>query len=68
MTFEDMDIAEVRAYAELFVSVFNSPPWNDRWTMLTARLRLGESTEGWYRRRGLNTSDEMIVMSEELTF
>lgn len=146
MTFEDMDIADVRAYAELFVSVFNSPPWNDRWTMLTAKLRLGElittgtfvgkaayengqllgiilgqkehccdgihfqiqefcvrpehqqsgcgsrllsalkeelnsigvvniylitrrgeSTEGWYKRRGLTASDNMIVMSESLT-
>lgn len=145
MTFEDMDIAEVRAYAELFVSVFNSPPWNDRWTMLTAKLRLGElittgtfvgkaayengqllgiilgqkehffdgvrfqiqefcvrpehqqsgcgsrllsalreelnavgvtkiylitqrgeDTEGYYKRRGFQTSDNMIVMSEDL--
>ena len=137
MTFEDMDIAELRAYAELFVSVFNSPPWNDRWTMLTAKLRLGElittgtfvgkaayddgillgiilghfqiqefcvrtehqqsgcgsrllsalkdelnaigvvniylitqrgeSTEGYYKRRGFTASDKMIVMSESLT-
>ncbi|MDE7360387.1 MAG: GNAT family N-acetyltransferase [Oscillospiraceae bacterium] len=145
MTFEDMDISRVREYAELFVSVFNRPPWNDRWTALTAKLRIGElittgtfvgkaayedgrllgiilgqkehffdgvrfqiqefcvrpeyqqsgcgsrllsalrdelnaigvtkvylitsrgeSTEGWYRRRGLKTSDEMIVMSESL--
>lgn len=42
MTFEDMDIARLREYAELFVSVFNASPWNDRWTMLTAKLRLGE--------------------------
>jgi len=146
MTFEDMDIADVRAYAELFVSVFNSPPWNDRWTMLTAKLRLGElittgtfvgkaayedgqllgiilgqkehfydgihfqiqefcvrpecqqsgcgsrllsalkeelnaigvvnvylitqrgeSTEGYYKRRGFTTSEKMVVMSEDLT-
>lgn len=145
MTFEDMDIADVRAYAELFVSVFNAPPWNDRWTILTAKLRLGElistgtfvgkaayedgqllgiilgqkehfydgvhfqiqefcvrtenqhngcgtrllsalkdelnaigvvniylitqrgeSTEGYYRRRGFDTSYNMIVMSEKL--
>lgn len=42
MTFADMDIADLREYAELFVSVFNSPPWNDCWTVLTARMRIGE--------------------------
>lgn len=146
MTFEDMDISHVREYAELFVSVFNRPPWEDRWTVLTAKLRIGElittgtfvgkaayedrrllgiilgqkehffdgvrfqiqefcvrpefqqggcgsrllsslreelnalgvteiylitthgeSTEGWYRRRGLKVSDNFIVMSERLS-
>ncbi len=41
MTFADMDIADLREYAELFVSVFNAPPWNDCWTVLTARMRIG---------------------------
>lgn len=41
MTFKDMDIAEINEYAELFMSVYNSAPWNDSWTTLTARLRLG---------------------------
>jgi len=27
-------------WAELFVAVFNQPPWNDRWTLDTARARL----------------------------
>lgn len=146
MTFTDMDIADLREYTELFVSVFNSPPWNDRWTMLTAKLRIGEllntgncvgkaayengellgiilgqkehfddgihfqiqefcvrtdnqrrgcgtrllaalkdelnaigvvniylitqhgeSTEGYYQKRGFTTSGQMIVMSENLT-
>lgn len=28
--------------ASLYVSVFNSPPWNDHWTFYTARQRLSE--------------------------
>lgn len=146
MTFMDMDIADLKEYAELFVSVFNAPPWNDCWTALTARMRIGgmlntgtcvgkaayengqligiilgqkeysydgvhfliqefcvrtekqrsgcgtrllaalkdelnalgvvniylitqhgESTEGYYQKRGFKTSGQMIVMSENLT-
>lgn len=42
MTFADMEMADIKEYAELFVSVFNAPPWNDGWTNLTARMRIGE--------------------------
>ncbi len=42
MNFEilNMDIADIKAYAKLFCSVFNSEPWNDKWTAETASLRI----------------------------
>lgn len=36
----NMELSEVAEYAKLFVSVFNSEPWNDNWTEETAVLRL----------------------------
>ncbi len=40
-----MEIIEMRKidlekYVELFVSVFNTEPWNDSWTEETARIRI----------------------------
>lgn len=42
MNFEilNMDIADIKEYAKLFCSVFNSEPWNDQWTEETALLRI----------------------------
>ena len=37
---EDMLLADLDEYMELFVSVFNSEPWNDLWTKETARIRI----------------------------
>lgn len=36
----NMELSDVAEYAKLFVSVFNSEPWNDLWTEETAVLRL----------------------------
>lgn len=36
----NMELSDVAEYAKLFVSVFNSEPWNDKWTEETAVLRL----------------------------
>lgn len=36
----NMELSDVAEYARLFVSVFNSEPWNDSWTEETAVLRL----------------------------
>ena len=36
----NMGLSDVAEYAKLFVSVFNSEPWNDKWTEETAVLRL----------------------------
>ena len=37
---EDMILANLSEYTELFVSVFNSEPWNDSWTKETAQIRI----------------------------
>ena len=36
----DMELCHIIKYAELFVSVFNSEPWNDSWTKETAMIRI----------------------------
>lgn len=36
----DMELCHITEYAELFVSVFNSEPWNDSWTKETALIRI----------------------------
>ena len=36
----EMELSHLMEYAELFVSVFNSEPWNDLWTTETAMLRI----------------------------
>lgn len=36
----NMTLANIDEYAELFVSVFNSEPWNDSWTKNTASIRI----------------------------
>lgn len=36
----NMELANIAEYANLFVSVFNSEPWNDSWTNETALLRI----------------------------
>lgn len=36
----DMNLDNLIEYAELFVSVFNSEPWNDSWTKDTAIIRI----------------------------
>ena len=33
---------DLQAAAQLFVRVFNAPPWNDAWTPATARKRLAD--------------------------
>ena len=35
-----MELCRITEYAELFVSVFNSEPWNDSWTKETAIIRI----------------------------
>ena len=35
-----MELCRITEYAELFVSVFNSEPWNDSWTKETALIRI----------------------------
>lgn len=36
----DMELSHLTEYAELFVAVFNSEPWNDLWTKETAVIRI----------------------------
>lgn len=36
----DMELCHITEYAELFVSVFNSEPWNDSWTKESALIRI----------------------------
>lgn len=37
---ENMEIENINEYVKLFISAFNSEPWNDSWTEETALLRI----------------------------
>ncbi len=40
ITTKNMTLSNIGDYSKLFVSVFNSEPWNDKWTVETASLRI----------------------------
>lgn len=37
---QNMTLNDLTKYADLFISVFNSEPWNDSWTEDTAKIRI----------------------------
>lgn len=39
---ENMKKERIVDYAELYMSVFNAPPWNDSWSNKTAQRRISE--------------------------
>ena len=41
-TIENMTKEKTADYAGLYMSVFNSPPWNDSWSEKTAIRRISE--------------------------
>jgi aminoglycoside 6'-N-acetyltransferase I len=57
----EMDPDRLTPFAELYVDVFNSPPWSEEWTVPIALARLGEiaGTPGFL---GLAVLDEESVV------
>ncbi|WP_314068026.1 GNAT family N-acetyltransferase [uncultured Vagococcus sp.] len=50
MDFNEISILDIFELSELYVAVFNGPPWNDQWTMVTAVERMKQliHSEGFY--------------------
>lgn len=42
ITIKNMKKERIADYAELYMSVFNAPPWNDLWSRKTAHRRISE--------------------------
>ncbi|EKO1914149.1 GNAT family N-acetyltransferase [Clostridium botulinum] len=40
MNFKEIVISDIKELANMYVNTFNSPPWNDEWTIETASKRL----------------------------
>ncbi|MCO7124463.1 hypothetical protein NIE88_01545 [Sporolactobacillus shoreicorticis] len=40
MTIHELGMSHLDDMARLYVDAFNAPPWNDQWTVETARKRL----------------------------
>lgn len=40
MKFEEINLTDIEELAKMYVETFNSPPWNDEWSMETASKRL----------------------------
>lgn len=69
MRFEEISISDINELVEMYIETFNTPPWNDEWTVDTASKRLKQfiNSEDSY---GLKAYDEeklcgMILGSEE---
>ena len=43
MSISDITAENLEACAELFVEVFNQPPWNENWSLVQALERLGQT-------------------------
>ena len=43
ITIKNMKKERIADYAELYMSVFNAPPWNDSWSRKTAHRRISET-------------------------
>ena len=50
MIYKDLQKEHVPTLAQLYVNAFNSPPWNDKWTVNSATNRLLQmiNCEGFY--------------------
>ena len=46
MEYKEIKIENADSLAELFMESFNSPPWNDRWNIETAEIRLAQMLDG----------------------
>ncbi len=33
MNFKEITISDIKELADMYVATFNSPPWNDEWTI-----------------------------------
>lgn len=40
MNFKEITTSDIKEIADMYVETFNSPPWNDEWTIETASKRL----------------------------
>lgn len=40
LEYKEITLESINEIAEMYVETFNSSPWNDRWTISTARKRL----------------------------
>lgn len=69
MRFEEITLSDISKLVKMYVDTFNSPPWNDEWSIETASKRLKQmiNCEGFY---GVMAYEEgilcgMILGSEE---
>lgn len=42
MKFEEISLLDINELSSMYVETFNSPPWNDEWSIETASKRLGQ--------------------------
>lgn len=69
MKFEEITLLDINELSNVYIESFNSPPWNDEWTIETASKRLHQmiNCEGFY---GIKAYEEetlcgMILGSQE---
>jgi len=72
MKFEKINLLDIAKLVAMYVETFNSPPWNDEWTIETASKRLHQmiNCEGFYGLKAYQDEElcGMILGSEEQFF
>ncbi|EPY2272020.1 GNAT family N-acetyltransferase [Clostridium sporogenes] len=59
MNFKEMTVSDIKEVVDIYVHTFNSPPWNDKWTIETASKRL-------YQMINCESSYGLIAYEDEL--
>ncbi|ENK1243676.1 GNAT family N-acetyltransferase [Clostridium botulinum] len=59
MNFKKISILDIKEVVDIYVNTFNSPPWNDKWTIETASKRL-------YQMINCESSYGLVAYEDEL--
>ncbi|NFA59625.1 GNAT family N-acetyltransferase [Clostridium sporogenes] len=59
MNFKKISILDIKEVVDIYMNTFNSPPWNDKWTIETASKRL-------YQMINCESSYGLVAYEDEL--
>lgn len=73
MKFNEITLLDINELANMYIETFNSPTWNDEWTIENASKRLHQMIHcedfygiKAYQEEGLKSYNSMVMMGKEL--